>query len=245
MSFVLDGTLGSIMSKRFIQSLLVIPLALLPFMVSSTGAAGNEPVQKVRTSTPAASVAVSARVVPAKVATLAPPISPIEVSVVKIAKPLVVDAQQMPVASPGTEMLIIPRIAVDAPLRAMGLEADGRMAVPNNFTEIGWYQYGAAPGEAGSAVLGAHVDNGGSTPGVFKRLSELVTGDDIQVVRADGSVIRFRVSGRHVYDRNEKNTGDVFGGSTPRLVLITCYGTWLPLSNTYAQRLVVFADLVH
>jgi hypothetical protein len=56
--------------------------------------------------------------------------------------------------------LVIPDIKVNASVRAMGLD-EGRMAVPNNFTDIGWYKLGSKPGEQGSAVMGAHVDNGG------------------------------------------------------------------------------------
>src|SRR4051812_42372417 len=55
--------------------------------------------------------------------------------------------------------LTIPSIKVNAPVIATGLSTDGRMEVPNNFTQIGWYKFGAHPGEVGSMVMGAHVDN--------------------------------------------------------------------------------------
>ncbi|MES2953082.1 MAG: class F sortase [Patescibacteria group bacterium] len=157
-----------------------------------------------------------------------------------------------PVATPAPQkknsigLLQIPEIGVDAQVLSMGLEKNGKMAVPNNFVDIGWWNGGALPGEVGTAVLGAHVDNGGSTPGVFKHLSSLAVGDTFQFLRADGTTVTFRVTRTHVYDRSEPNTSDVFLSSDGKahLNLITCHGEWLPGENTYAERLVVFAERV-
>ncbi len=149
------------------------------------------------------------------------------------------------VLSPYSYLLSIPSIGVGAGVVAMGTTADGKMAVPNNFKDVGWYSLGTAPGQSGNAVLGAHVDNGGAIAGVFKHLKDLRKGTIIALKDSKGALLQYRVSKIALYDRNAKDTSSVFtGDGSSKLVLITCAGTWLPKQNTYSSRLVVFADLV-
>lgn len=140
--------------------------------------------------------------------------------------------------------LIIPAIKVSAPVKAMGLDGK-KMAVPDNYTEVGWYKYGTEPGEKGSAVMGAHVDDGGRTAGVFKKLKKLDIGDDVYTVDSDGNKLHFKVTAKKVLPYRTKITDDVFlKNDTARLNLITCYGTFLPKENTYDRRLIIFTELV-
>src|SRR4051812_35058669 len=83
--------------------------------------------------------------------------------------------------------LSIPAIKVNAGVLGMGITSTGRMAVPNNYTEVGWYNLGAKPGEVGSTVMGAHVDNGGKINGVFKNLKYLKVGNTILVTDSKGT----------------------------------------------------------
>ncbi|MDO8510180.1 MAG: class F sortase [bacterium] len=141
--------------------------------------------------------------------------------------------------------LVIPRIGVDAPVRAMGLTRDGKMAVPSNYREIGWYKPGTLPGEKGSAVMGAHVDSGEYSPriaGVFKHLHLLAVGDSLYVIDNAGQKIRFEVTEVSFYRYNDP-ASEVFNrNDTARLNLITCFGKWLEDKNTYDQRVIVFAE---
>jgi LPXTG-site transpeptidase (sortase) family protein len=140
--------------------------------------------------------------------------------------------------------LKIPKIGVSANVIGMGTTSDGKMAVPNNFTEVGWYEPGVAPGETGSAVFGAHVDNGGRVNGVFKNLKKLAVGDKILIADQAGKMLTFTVAGKKIYSYDEKNTEEIFGATDKaRLNLITCYGRFMPSLNTYDQRLVIFAEL--
>lgn len=141
--------------------------------------------------------------------------------------------------------LSIPKIGVRAPVVITGLETDGRMAVPNNLTEVGVFNGSAMPGEKGTAVMGAHVDNGGGTPGIFKRLSELQTGDTINVTTHDNHTLVYKVTSVKIYDKDEKATNDVFYSNDGiHLNLITCHGEWLPSEKTYKERLIVFTELM-
>ncbi len=144
-----------------------------------------------------------------------------------------------------TYQLTIPAIKVNAPVKALGLTSDGKMAVPDNFTEVAWYSLGTTPGQNGNAVMAAHVDNGSSIPGVFKHLSSLKIGDDIYVTDTNGATLHFRVNATKVYDYRTTDTDEVFGRSdAAHLNFITCHGTFMPALNTYNERLVVFTELV-
>jgi len=138
----------------------------------------------------------------------------------------------------------VPALGIDTRVQHVGVNAKGNMAVPNNFTDVGWYKYGTPPGFLGSAVIAGHVDNGLSLPGVFKNLSELKIGDDIFVEKEDGSELRFVVTEIQVYPYTLVPRDILFSRTdVARLNLITCEGAWVAGERTYDQRLVVYAEL--
>ena len=152
------------------------------------------------------------------------------------------------VASAQTQPLYtlqIPTINVIAPIVAVGKTSEGKMAVPNNYTQVGLLQSASRPGEKGSAVLAAHVDNGGKIPGVFKNLKKLKIGDNVFTIDRQGVVLHFKVVGLRVYDRASTDTSLIFDRSdASHLNLITCFGNYLSKEKTYDQRLVVFTERV-
>ncbi len=126
------------------------------------------------------------------------------------------------------------------PVRAIGLEPDGQLEIPDE-TEIGWYQYGATAGQPGATVLAAHV-NWNRTPGPFARLGTVDPGARIDVTLDDGSVRRYEVVERAIYGKLElprerlwRNTG------AEELVLITCGGDYNPEIRRYRENIVVYA----
>lgn len=140
--------------------------------------------------------------------------------------------------------LRIPALSINTPVQHVGVNAKGNMAAPNNFTDVGWYKYGVVPGGDGSAVMAGHVDNGLALAGVFKRLSELKTGDEVLVERVDGSIATFVVTSSRRYPYNKVPTEIIFNPlGSARLNLITCEGAWVKALKTYDERLVVFTKL--
>lgn len=140
--------------------------------------------------------------------------------------------------------LLISKIGVDAAVQHVGIGKSGNMAVPTNYTDVGWYRHGPAPGYKGSAVMDGHVDNGLSLPGVFNRLNELQKGDTIEVLSEGGERLTFVVSDTQTYNYKEVPTDLVFNrADQARLNLITCEGAWIAGEKTYEQRLVVYAIL--
>lgn len=141
-------------------------------------------------------------------------------------------------------LLSIPAIDVTANVQQVGLTASGKMAVPNNFRDVGWYRYGTVPGHTGSAVIAGHVNNGLAFPAVFSKLDQLTPGDDIYLTTKNGKKLHFVVVSSQAYSKDAA-TADIFSDDSGKLLkLITCTGTWLPSLKTHDQRLVVTAVLV-
>jgi sortase (surface protein transpeptidase) len=139
--------------------------------------------------------------------------------------------------------LVIPAIGVATALDRLGLEAGGEMAVPGDFGRAGWFAEGPAPGQVGPAVIAGHVDSK-TGPAVFYRLRELRPGDQVRVVRADGSRLRFVVEEARSYPKDRFPTDAVFGPvPAATLRLITCAGTFDRARGSYRDNLVVFARL--
>lgn len=144
-------------------------------------------------------------------------------------------------AAPPTR-LIVPAIGVDAQVEPVVLDVQGRMAAPSRGDRVGWYRPGAAAGDAGNTVMDGHLD---WTEGraVFWNLGKLRHGDEVVVVRADGSRVRFIVDTSAVVPYDAATEGLFTKSGPPSLTLITCAGEWDRGRETYLQRLVVRASL--
>jgi sortase A len=149
-----------------------------------------------------------------------------------------------PVSEADPVRLIIPAIDVDAAVQYVGVNQKGNMAVPSNYSDVGWFHLGPAPGESGSAVVAGHVNNGLGLAGVFEKLNTLTVGDDVYVTRTDGSRLHFVVTGTRSYPYNDAPTEILFNSAgSVRLNLITCDGEWVEHDKTYDERFVVFTRL--
>ncbi len=141
------------------------------------------------------------------------------------------------------ERLIIPAIGVDAKVEEVGLTKGGAMAVPVNFTDVGWYKYGSLPGQSGNAVIAGHINNGLAFPAVFAKLDTLKTGDIISVESESGQKLSFVVASMRAYPQ-DAIAPEVFSREgQPQLELITCTGDTIPSLHTHSLRLVVTAVL--
>ena len=138
--------------------------------------------------------------------------------------------------------LKIPGIGVDSDLMSLGLERDGTLETPPGGFPAGWYTGAPTPGELGPAIIVGHVRFG--TPGVFARLAEVRSGDEVQIRRTDGSTARFRVTRVQSFAKSAFPTQKVYGNiSHAGLRLITCGGL-NARSNQFDENVVVFAKLV-
>jgi LPXTG-site transpeptidase (sortase) family protein len=142
------------------------------------------------------------------------------------------------------KQLRIPSINVNAKVQYVGITKNGRMATPNNFTDVGWFQYGTIPGKKGSAVIAGHVDNGLALPSVFANLGSMNIGENIYIDTLGGDTLTFRVINIKNYDPSAK-TDEIFNQNNGNfLKLITCAGVWSEQYKTHNQRLVLTAEQV-
>ena len=93
-------------------------------------------------------------------------------------------------------------------------------------------------------MIVGHIDSL-SGPGIFYRLRELHPGNRVYVRQATGRLAVFRVTAVHMYLKARFPSAVVFG-PTPdaELRLITCGGTFDPVTGHYLSNVVVYATLV-
>ncbi len=147
-------------------------------------------------------------------------------------------------ATPLPARIEIPSIEVTSDLDLLDLGDDGAIEPPPQWETAGWYGGGARPGQRGPAVILGHVDST-TGPAVFFRLDELDKGDEIHVVREDGSTARFTVRRSERYRKARFPSGEVYSPTpNPTLRLVTCTGEFDREAGSYRDNLVVFADLI-
>lgn len=141
--------------------------------------------------------------------------------------------------------LEIPAINLDTTfVSPLGLLPDQTIAVPDSYTQVGWYRGGSTPGENGPAVILGHVDSIDG-PAVFYSLVQLSEGDEIKVSREDGTIAVFAVTKLQRYPQINFPTLEVYGSTDgPTLRLVTCTGTFDKGVQKYSHNLVVYATLV-
>jgi len=140
--------------------------------------------------------------------------------------------------------LSIDRVAIDAMVHPVGMNANGDMDIDDNPLQLAWYKLGPKPGEEGSAVIAGHYGWKNGIPSAFNDINKLVPGDEISSISEDGEVKTFIVSRTAIYAPDQDAT-NVFRSDDGKahLNLITCQGSWNNTAQTYSERLVVFTDL--
>jgi len=140
--------------------------------------------------------------------------------------------------------LTIPIINVDSSIEYVGLTEGGAMDIPQSPINVGWFNLGPRPGEVGSAVIDGHYGWRNKEVSAFDNLYKLKIGDKIYVENDMGDTFTFVVREIRNYDP-EADTSEIFisNDGKSHLNLITCEGIWNESAQTYAQRLVVFADI--
>ncbi len=155
-------------------------------------------------------------------------------------------AVEGPVAGRGAPpvQLMVPDLGIDQRLIGLRVTADRRLQVPESYAEIGWWSDGPTPGDAGAALLVGHVDST-EGPAVFYDLSTLELGAVIDVRRADGRTVRFAVTDRKSFPKDDFPDELVYRTEgEPSLHLVTCGGSFDRASGHYRDNIVVFADLI-
>jgi len=134
----------------------------------------------------------------------------------------------------------VPSLGLGLAVRPMGVDGERQMSLPADPRVLGWYRFGAGPGEGGSIVLAGHVDSRRFGVGPLADLQAIGVGDRVEVGTSRG-VIAYRVDSIERFDR-EALPAEVFSRTGPeRLRLVTCTAPYLPEAGGYQQNLVVTA----
>jgi sortase (surface protein transpeptidase) len=147
-----------------------------------------------------------------------------------------------PPIPPAPTRVEIPALGIDVRVRAVGVDEQGRMGLPESADVAGWYRYGAAPADAtGATVVAAHVDDADSV-GPFARLATAEPGDTVRVRTADGTAFTYTVESTEATAKAALSADRLFDRSgRPRLVLVTCGGAWDARARSYTDNVVVTA----
>lgn len=147
---------------------------------------------------------------------------------------------QIPAGSPEPTALTIEALGVvDAAVRPVGVEETGEMEIPP-VDQVGWYRFGARPGDPGSTVLAAHIAYDG-VDGVFRHLDDLSSGDTVSVALSDGTARSFVVTDVGQYPKSDLPAAVWAREGDPQLVLITCGGDFDAQADSYEDNVVAFA----
>jgi len=155
-----------------------------------------------------------------------------------------------PVSPPPAGPVDIASLSIEAlgldnvPAGRYGLDAYGRLDVPQDAATIGWNPaYNALPGDGGATFFAAHFEYAGR-PGVFNRLSALEPGDEVEVALNDGTRHRYRVTSNVEYALGTIDMGALLHGreGAESITLMTCSGP--ANEGEYGFRTVVLATRI-
>ena len=145
--------------------------------------------------------------------------------------------------------LLVPSARIRARIVALGLTSDRSLGAPDNPEGIGWWRYGAAPGEVGNVLLDGHRDftdtAGNVGAGVCWLLPDTQRGDFV-LIRDDEAAVTYL----YLVSETVSVAWDAPEGvrylqptSRPILTLITCEGSFDTDARNYSNRHIVIADL--
>lgn len=138
--------------------------------------------------------------------------------------------------------LTIPKLNESSQLVGLGLNPDKSIQVPPlaDPMQAGVYTKGPMPGQAGPAVVLAHINAGGK-PGFGADFHTLTAGDKINVTTPAGPAT-FAVTRTETVPKAEFPTAAVYSDTAgPELRLITCGGTLDRGAHNYLGQTIVYA----
>jgi LPXTG-site transpeptidase (sortase) family protein len=144
--------------------------------------------------------------------------------------------------TPAPRRLTIPALDVSASVKATGVNQRGDAQIPSNGDVLGWYRFGARPGdERGRAVVIGHRDTQRAGPGALFDLDAIAAGDQITVTAGDRT-LRYEVVALRSTPKQALAPSLFRRAGAHQLVLITCGGDFLPEAGGYQDNLIAIAD---
>jgi sortase (surface protein transpeptidase) len=137
--------------------------------------------------------------------------------------------------------LLVDRLDKEIPIEQIGLTKAGSVASPASIGKAGWYNKSSAPGTPGPTLIVGHYGQGAA----FLEFTQLKEGDVLRIVSDKDQEFRYRLKGKQEVSRDKVPMEKVLGYSREnRLEIITCSGRWLESEQTFANRLLLTAELI-
>ncbi len=134
-------------------------------------------------------------------------------------------------------------VAIDTPIIPVGV-TDDVLDLPPDPNVTGWWSSGAAPGSpVGTVLLAAHIDSRELGKGAMANLQNTPVGSTITIDGEPGQgSVQYRVEARRNYAKSSLPFESLFEqGSSPRLVVVTCGGSYDRSKGGYQENVVVVA----
>jgi LPXTG-site transpeptidase (sortase) family protein len=149
-----------------------------------------------------------------------------------------------PSLSDSSHLFSIPKLGIhDAHIVQLGLTKDGAMDAPGNNSDVGWYTSSAVPGSGQGAVLiDGHAGIVGQ-PGVFSKLGTLTQGDSI-TIQTQANNVSYQVRKVETLASTQVDMRSMMKSieaTKEGLNLITCTGDYALGTNSYNDRILVYA----
>ncbi|HEU5317876.1 MAG TPA: sortase [Chloroflexota bacterium] len=180
---------------------------------------------------------VAEPITPPALPTAAPPAAPAAPASAPTADPTVAPTKT---ELPPSSRIVIPRIRLDTSVVSVGVLPNGEMETASY--AVGRLDLGVDAGDAGNVVLAGHNDVLGE---VFRRLPELVPGDEFELFRGS-TAFRYRVEGKTIVreqgateTQRRENARWMEPTDEPVATLISCYPY-----RVDTHRIIVRARLV-
>ena len=139
----------------------------------------------------------------------------------------------------------IQKLGINASVVSVGLTSSGAVDTPKNIWNAAWYTGSAKPGNSGAVLIDGH--SSATRGALFGNLDRLAAGDQIQIVRGDGTLITYSIAYTTIVNRNNVDMGSLlkpYDGADKGLNIITCTGKWIDSEKTLENRVLIYAKQV-
>ncbi len=137
-------------------------------------------------------------------------------------------------------------LRIEGFIQRVGVDQEGRIAVPNNIYVSGWFVDSVRPGDVGLSILDGHVNGRRTSEGLFASIGQLRPGDRYTITFGNESTREFEVqrvvtvsvdeAAKLLFVRDTRYTSQVN--------LITCAGHYSDQLATFTDRVIVTSSLV-
>ncbi len=147
-----------------------------------------------------------------------------------------------PAPAAAVARLVVPAVALDAPVTAVAARPDGSLPPPEGPDGVAWYTYSGTPSNSTNVVVAGHVSWRTGEPTAFRHVSALRAGDRVTLEDVLGRRFDYTVFASEEVDPSGEHVAALLGPQAAAIcTLVSCDG-WFD-GTGYTKRRVVQAAL--